>query len=107
MAKQTPLQQAREAMSLSVRRVAEHLGLDISGLMRIERGTSLPKRSAASVIWAFYGGAVPLGLIYDSKHKSFRDWLTAEKKIALKAHARTLVTEYPELAESDRRKRLD
>lgn len=94
-------------MGLPVRRVAELLELDISGLLRIERGSSLPKRDTAAAIYEFYRGAIPLGMVYDPLHSSYDAWLTKKKQRELKARGRALVDEFPELAESDRRKRLD
>src|SRR5262245_41033684 len=104
MPKPSPFEAAREAMGLSVRRVAEILELDISGLSRIERGESLPKRDTAGELFAFYLEALPLGLIYDPRHPTYGEWLTAKKKRELRLVAAALVRKHPELAESDRRK---
>lgn len=101
---QTPFEAAREAMGLSVRRVAEHLGIDISGLSRIERGKSMPKRNTASSIYAFYDGAVPLGMVYDPTHPVFDTWLTKEKTRELEKAGKHLRTRHPQLAETDRRR---
>lgn len=104
MPKQSKLEAARECMGLSVRRVAEVLELDISGLSRIERGASLPKRETAAAIFDFYGGAIPLGMVYDPTHATYDDWLSKPQKKRLKARGAELVKRWPELAESDRRK---
>lgn len=102
-----PLERVREATGIPVRRMAEFLELDISGLVRIERGQSTPKPTTAAAVWSFYGGAVPLGMIYDTGHPSYADWLTKAKEKELAALGRRLVQKHPELAEHDRRKRVD
>lgn len=91
-------------MGLSVRRVAEIVGVDISGLLRIERGASQPKRETAAAIYSFYDGAIPLGMIYDPVNPTYADWLTKKKKTELKRRAADLLERYPELGESDRRR---
>lgn len=104
MPKPSPFEAARDAMGLSVRRVAEILELDISGLVRIERGESLPKRDTAGAIFDFYGGAIPLGMVYDPRHPTYDAWLTKKRKHELKGLGRELVSKHPDLAESDRRR---
>jgi transcriptional regulator with XRE-family HTH domain len=92
-------------MGLSVRRVAETVGLDISGLIRIERGLSLPKRDTASRLYAFYQGTIPLGVIYDPTHASSADWLKANGVNAeLKGTAEKLLRKHSGLANGDRRR---
>lgn len=104
MTRSSKLEAAREAMGLSVRRVAEVLGTDISGYTRIEKGAALPKRDTAREIATFFGNVIPLGMVYDPCNPTYDDWLTRRKRTELKARGAELVREYPELAESDRRK---
>lgn len=104
MTRTSKLEAAREAMGLSIRRVAETLELDVSGYSRIEQGRQQPKQATAREIFKFFG-VVPLGMVYDPTHPSYDDWLNRKNKAALVERAAELVDKYPELAESDRRKR--
>lgn len=104
MTRTSKLEAAREAMGLSVRRVAETLELDVSGYSRIEQGRQQPKQSTAREIFKFFG-VVPLGMVYDPTHPTYDDWLDRRTKQDLAARGRELIRKHPELAESDRRKR--
>jgi transcriptional regulator with XRE-family HTH domain len=104
MAKKSKLEAAREAMGLSVRRVAEELELDISGYSRIEKGASLPKRETAAVIYDFFLAEIPLGMIYDPLHRSYDGWLSAEQKRRLQTLGKTLARKHPGLGAGDLRK---
>jgi transcriptional regulator with XRE-family HTH domain len=103
MTRTSKLEAAREAMGLSLRRVAEVLELDVSGYSRIEQGRQQPKQTTAREIAKFFG-VLPLGMVYDPTHPTYDDWLTARTRKLLKARGRELVGEHPELEHSDRRK---
>jgi transcriptional regulator with XRE-family HTH domain len=105
MTRTSKLEAAREAMNLSVRRVAETLELDVSGYSRIEQGRQQPKQETAREIFKFFGGVVPLGMVYDPTHPTYDDWLTRKQRSALAARGLELVAKYPELGDGDRRKR--
>ena len=81
------LTQCRLEMGLSQRQVAFAMGIDPTGFGRVERGVYTPSKEIANLIFEFYGGIVPLGLIYDATHESFRDWLTAARKRDLRKRA--------------------
>lgn len=105
MTRTSKLEAAREAMGLSVRRVAETLELDVSGYSRIEQGRQQPKQATARQIFKFFA-VVPLGMVYDPTHPIYDHWIDEGKtREQLERRGRQLVREYPELAESDRRKR--
>lgn len=86
--RRTPLTQARELLELSAYAVAIAIGIDTIGLLRIERGQYIPRRERANALWGFYGGILPLGMIYEPTHHSFVGWLTDAKKKALIANER-------------------
>lgn len=50
---------------LSVREVAEAVGVDPSNLSRIELGGQTPTRDVARTLHRFYRGRVPLADVYD------------------------------------------
>lgn len=106
MTRTSKLEAAREAMGLSIRRVAEVLELDVSGYSRIEQGRQQPKQATAREIFKFFG-VVPLGMVFDPCNPTYDDWLTKAQKQRLKARADELVDEHPELEHGDHRKRLD
>lgn len=66
--------QTRKSRGLSLEEVAAAIGTDQTNLSRIERGRQVPKRELARALFAFYGGTVPLGSIYDPE---FGDTLAA------------------------------
>jgi len=81
------------------RRVAEACDIDVAGFQRIERGDVLPKRETARIIHKLYGGAIPLGVIYDSAHKESLDWFKAHAHEATThARANAVARKHPELA---------
>ncbi len=47
--------------------VAAAVGTDKSNLRRVEEGLQVPQQSLARNLFKYYGGAVPLGSIYDPK----------------------------------------
>lgn len=55
----------RKSRGLSLDVVAEAVGTDPTNLSRVEKGEQVPKRPLARQLYAFYGGTVPLGAIYD------------------------------------------
>lgn len=59
------LQQTRKSRGLSLDIVAREVGTDPTNLSRVEKGSQIPKRELARSLFEFYGGAVPLGAIYD------------------------------------------
>lgn len=69
MKEQTPklflLAQIRKSRGLSLDKVAREVTTDPTNLSRIEKGQQTPKRHVARKLHSFYGGAVPLGAIYD------------------------------------------
>lgn len=80
------------------RRVAEACKIDVAGFQRIERGDVLPKRETARIIHKLYGGAVPLGVIYDAAHPESLEWFkkaSSDPKIATRANI--LAHKRPEL----------
>jgi transcriptional regulator with XRE-family HTH domain len=97
-ANKTALQRVRETMGFTSRRVAEALGVDISGFHRIETGENTPTRDTARKIWALYAGAVPLGVIYDPRHYESQEWSKQKAtRDELKRTAKVLLRERPEL----------
>ncbi len=60
--------QIRKSRKLSLAQVAEVVGTDQANLSRIEKGEQNPKRELARKLHQFYGGAVPLGAIYDPQY---------------------------------------
>lgn len=94
----TVLERAREAMGFKRWRVADILGMDQTGLKRIETGKVRPTAASAETLYDFYGGILPLGLIFHPTHKSFDGWLTKTRERELRARARLLERLYPELA---------
>lgn len=57
--------QIRKSRGLSLATVAEAVGTNAGNLSRIESGAQPPKRELARKLFTYYGGAVPLALIYD------------------------------------------
>lgn len=98
--RKTALQRVRDSFGFSSRRVAEHLKLDISGLHRIETGENIPTRATAEKIWRFYGGHVPLGVVYDPTHRSSHEWFrehgTSDARLV--THANLLAHHHPKLS---------
>jgi transcriptional regulator with XRE-family HTH domain len=95
----TALQKARESMGFTCRRVAEAIGMDVSGLLRIETAENAAKQETARKIHAFYLGAIPLGVIYDPAHKSSFEWLRQEgTRELLATTASKLIREHQDLA---------
>lgn len=60
--------QTRKSRGLSLEAVAREVGTDQANLSRIEKGAQVPKRDLARALHRFYGGAVPLGAIYDPEY---------------------------------------
>lgn len=77
-------------MGLSARQVAQLMDLDPTGFTRIEKGQFSPRQDTARKIFDLYNGIVPLGLIYDTTHPSFDDWLTDSRARKLAARGRAL-----------------
>ena len=65
---QTLLTQTRKSRGLSLDQVAAEVGTDPTNLSRVEKGAQVPKRELARALFEFYGGAVPLGAIYDPQY---------------------------------------
>ena len=86
----TPLQKARDALGFTARSVATSIGLDPSGFIRIEQGKFTPRQDTARLIFDFYGEILPLGMIYDCQHSSYRDWMTDRREGQIRAHGRRL-----------------
>lgn len=101
--KKTTLERCRDLMGFSSRRVAEALKMDVSGLVRIERGEVTPMQPTARKLYAFYRGAVPLGMIYDTRHPEYAKWLNGEREDHLKRVARALVVLNPGLVQRIKR----
>jgi transcriptional regulator with XRE-family HTH domain len=66
----TLLTQTRKSRGLSLDVVAAKVGTDPTNLSRVEKGLQLPKRELARALHKFYGGVVPIGLIYDANGDS-------------------------------------
>lgn len=66
MPKDTLLTQIRKSRGLSLDDVALKVGTTAGTLSRVERGSQTPKKDLARGLHKFYGGAVPLGQIYDA-----------------------------------------
>lgn len=64
----TLMTQTRKSRGLSLDKVAAEVGTDPTNLSRVEKGQQVPKRELARELFKFYGGAVPLGAIYDPEH---------------------------------------
>ena len=64
-AKPAKMRSERLKRGLSVREVAEAIGVDPSNLSRIELGGQTPTREVARALHGFYGGRVPLADVYD------------------------------------------
>ena len=60
------LTQIRKSRGLSLEDVAAKVGCNAGTLSRVERGEQTPKQSLARALHKFFGGAVPLGAIYDA-----------------------------------------
>lgn len=85
-------------MGITSRRIAEHLSIDVSAYRRIELGESVPLRETARRMFDFFGGAVPLSVIYDPRHKTSIEWSkTIKSNAALVARGEVLRGKYPEL----------
>lgn len=96
-ATQTLLEQIRETCGFRRWRVAKFIDMDQTGLKKVEVGRSRPTEQTASALFDFYGGLVPLGLIYDTHHYSFEGWLTAHQVAKLRRRAKEISREYPDL----------
>jgi len=59
------LRQARRESGLTAQAAATAAGCDRATLYRLEKGEHLPTRRTARALFELYGGAVPLGFIYD------------------------------------------
>lgn len=57
--------QQRKSRGVSLAVVAEVVGTNPANLSRVERGEQTPKPELARALYRYYGGTVPLGLIYD------------------------------------------
>lgn len=99
----TPLESVRETMGFTSRAVARAIGLDPSGFLRIERGTYTPRRDIADRIFRFYRGVVPLGMIFDPTHPTYRRWLNRERRKEIEKVAAELAYKHEELRASARR----
>lgn len=64
----TLLTQTRKSRGLSLDQVAGEVRTDPTNLSRVEKGHQMPKRELARALFDFYGGAVPLGAIYDPEY---------------------------------------
>lgn len=63
----TLLTQIRKSRGLSLEEVAQAVGTGKGNLRRVENGDQVPKRELARALFKFYGGAVPIGVIYDPR----------------------------------------
>lgn len=86
----TPLEQARSILGFSARSVANTIGLDPSGFIRIEQGKFTPRQDTARAIYLFYGEFLPLGMIYDPTHPKYKDAITSTVKRRLRKWANYL-----------------
>lgn len=66
----TLLTQIRKSRGLSLDVVADAVGTDPTNLSRVEKGAQVPKRELARALFSYYGGAVPLGAIYDPQFET-------------------------------------
>lgn len=98
------LEKVRGLTGFTSRRVAEFLRMDVSGLVRIERGEVTPMRSTARKLHAFYRGAVPLGMIYDPKHPDYERWLNGETQDHVERVGRALAKLNPGLEQRIKRR---
>lgn len=96
----TTLEQIRDELGISGRSIALAIGVDPAGFHRIERGQKTPKQDTARKIFEFYGGIVPLGMIYDPAHPEYRGWLSPPRRKQLEKLRRSLAVEYPDLRTS-------
>jgi len=67
-ARDSLLTQIRKSRGLSLDDVAAKVGTTAGTLSRVERGEQTPKRDLARALFDFFGGAVPLGAVYDAEH---------------------------------------
>lgn len=93
----TPLQQLREFMGMRSGPLAEALGIHKTNLLKIEQGRQSPRKETARQIYDFFGGFVPLGLIYDATHPSFRRWFDEKAQTEAAKLAKRLRRRYPQL----------
>lgn len=63
-----PITTARVAMGLSTNEVGKRIGFPGASLWRIERGLNIPRREVARELHEFFGGALPIGAIYDGPY---------------------------------------
>lgn len=61
----TRLRKKRQDRGLSLRAVAQATGIPKSTLHRIEGGQQIADREHARILYRYYGGEIPLALIYD------------------------------------------
>jgi transcriptional regulator with XRE-family HTH domain len=66
--KDSLLTQIRKSRGLSLEDVADKVGTTAGTLSRVENGVQTPKRELARALFEFFGGAVPLGAIYDADY---------------------------------------
>lgn len=59
------MSQQRKSRGVSLAQVAETVGTNPANLSRVEKGDQVPKRELARALYKYYGGTVPLALIYD------------------------------------------
>jgi transcriptional regulator with XRE-family HTH domain len=64
----TLLTQIRKSRGLSLDDVAGKVGTTAGTLSRVERGEQTPKKELARALHEFFGGAVPLGAVYDAAY---------------------------------------
>lgn len=77
--------------------MANTIGLDPSGFIRIERGKFTPRQDTARIIHDLYDGILPLGMIYDCAHPDYDDWMTDRRLGSLRALGRRLEKREPTL----------
>ena len=65
MTTETKMRKERVKRGLSLRDVADYVGIDHSMLSRLETGDRLPSRAIARKLYWFYGRKVTLADIYD------------------------------------------
>ena len=104
MAKPTILQEVRAICGVSARAMGVVMDLDPTGYLRIERAQYTPTQDTARKIFDYYGGLIPIGLVYDQTHKSFKGFLTNAKKTALRRHTKKLALSHPSLQPKGRHK---
>jgi len=69
---QTRLRAERIARGLRQKDVAKACGTNPANLLRIEQGKQVAKAPLARALFEYYGGAIPLGAIYDPAYSRER-----------------------------------